>query len=305
MRAPRASRSTQRGRARSTSTPPSWRFDLRIEEDLIEEVIRVLGYDALAGHAAARHRCTARCATEARRSAHALRHAMADARLPGDDQLQLRRGALGARTSPATPTPIRVLNPIARAAGGDALEPDRQPGRACCATTWRARRPRVRVFEIGRVFRARRRRRRRRPLSVAGIAPADARSAALAYGPADAAAMGRGRARGRLLRRQGRRRGAARAGHRALRRRRASGAASRAAARAIELDGERIGVHRRAASALAPGLRAAGSAGRCSSSTLEALRAPRVPAFAPLPRQQSAWRDMALVVGERRHATMR
>jgi phenylalanyl-tRNA synthetase beta chain len=30
-----------------TVTPPSWRFDLKIEEDLIEEVIRVLGYHTL------------------------------------------------------------------------------------------------------------------------------------------------------------------------------------------------------------------------------------------------------------------
>ena len=28
--------------------PPSWRFDLRLEEDLIEEVIRLLGYETLA-----------------------------------------------------------------------------------------------------------------------------------------------------------------------------------------------------------------------------------------------------------------
>jgi len=30
-----------------TVTPPSWRFDLQIEEDLIEEVVRVLGYHVL------------------------------------------------------------------------------------------------------------------------------------------------------------------------------------------------------------------------------------------------------------------
>jgi phenylalanyl-tRNA synthetase beta chain len=30
-----------------TVTPPPWRFDLQIEEDLIEEVIRVIGYDKL------------------------------------------------------------------------------------------------------------------------------------------------------------------------------------------------------------------------------------------------------------------
>jgi phenylalanyl-tRNA synthetase beta chain len=34
---------------RLTVVPPSWRFDLKIEEDLIEEVIRVLGYETLPG----------------------------------------------------------------------------------------------------------------------------------------------------------------------------------------------------------------------------------------------------------------
>ena len=36
-----------RSEDRLVVTPPTWRFDLQIEEDLIEEVIRVLGYDAL------------------------------------------------------------------------------------------------------------------------------------------------------------------------------------------------------------------------------------------------------------------
>ena len=58
-------------------TPPSWRFDLQIEEDLIEEVIRVIGYSTLARHAAAGAGDGARRCPEARRSAHALRHAMA------------------------------------------------------------------------------------------------------------------------------------------------------------------------------------------------------------------------------------
>src|SRR5690606_15336857 len=30
-----------------TVTPPSWRFDLAIEADLIEEVLRILGFDAV------------------------------------------------------------------------------------------------------------------------------------------------------------------------------------------------------------------------------------------------------------------
>ncbi len=38
---------TSQARASSTVTPPSCRFDLQIEEDLIEEVVRVIGYDKL------------------------------------------------------------------------------------------------------------------------------------------------------------------------------------------------------------------------------------------------------------------
>ena len=33
-------------------TPPSWRFDIAIEADLIEEVLRIVGFDAVAGEAA-------------------------------------------------------------------------------------------------------------------------------------------------------------------------------------------------------------------------------------------------------------
>ena len=57
-------------------TPPSWRFDLQIEEDLIEEVIRVLGYQTLPDTPPV-GALTARVRSEASRGLDAVRHRMA------------------------------------------------------------------------------------------------------------------------------------------------------------------------------------------------------------------------------------
>ena len=49
-------------------TPPAFRFDITIEEDLIEEVGRMVGYDEIPVDARDRRRACSGCATESRAS---------------------------------------------------------------------------------------------------------------------------------------------------------------------------------------------------------------------------------------------
>ena len=162
----------ERGRGHHV-TPPPWRFDLTIEEDLIEEVIRVIGYDKLPRSPPL---APVRGASAARRqrSAHTRAARVGAARLPGNDLVQLRRGALGARTGRQR-RPDPRAQPDRRAAGGDALEPDRQPGRRAAPQPRAARRARAPVRDRPRLP--------ARPVGVGrrqrggGHRPADARSA--------------------------------------------------------------------------------------------------------------------------------
>ena len=132
------------------------------------------------------------------------------ARLPGDDQLQLRRGALGARAGRQR-RPDQGAQPDRRAAGRDALQPRRQPGAdpaqqpgpQGAARAHLRDRPRVPARRVRRVDADQR---GRRVAAAARGRPG--------LGPGRPAAMGRGRAPRRLLRRQGRRRAAARAARR-------------------------------------------------------------------------------------------
>ena len=168
-----------------TVTPPSWRFDLQIEEDLIEEVIRVIGFNSLP-NTAPRAPITARVRAEAQRSPHAVRH-----RLAALDYFEtINFSFVEARWEhelAGNPDPIRVLNPIA-----SPLSVMRSSLVGSLVSTLRynlARKaPRVRLFEIGRVFR-RDANAIDGPLGVAGVSQ-PMRVAGLAYGPVDGAQWG-------------------------------------------------------------------------------------------------------------------
>ncbi|ODV13058.1 MAG: phenylalanine--tRNA ligase subunit beta [Rubrivivax sp. SCN 70-15] len=161
-----------------TVTPPSWRFDLKIEEDLIEEVIRVIGYDKLPATPPVAP-VTARVRPEARRGANALRHALAAL----DYQETIGFSFVEERWEhelAGNPDPIKVLNPIA--APMSVMRSSLLGSLVAALRHNLARRAsRVRVFELGRVF--------RRdasvvdgPLAVAGVAQPQ-RVAGLAFGP--------------------------------------------------------------------------------------------------------------------------
>ena len=138
------------GEGTLTVTPPSWRFDLTIEEDLIEEVIRVHGYDRLPATPPLAP-VTARAQPEAQRSVHAVRRALAAL----DYQETINFSFVEARWEhelAGNADPITVLNPIA---APHAVMRSGLIGSLVAVLRFNlARRAaRVRVFEIGRVFR--------------------------------------------------------------------------------------------------------------------------------------------------------
>jgi phenylalanyl-tRNA synthetase beta chain len=133
-----------------TVTPPSWRFDLKIEEDLIEEVARVIGYRLLPDTPPLAP-VTAHVRTEAQRGLSAVRHTLAGLGY----QETINFSFVEERSEhelAGNPDPIRVLNPIAsplavmRSSLLGSLVAVLQSNLARKAT-------RVRIFETGRVFR--------------------------------------------------------------------------------------------------------------------------------------------------------
>lgn len=146
-------------------TPPSFRFDLAIEEDLIEEVARVYGFDripALPPIAPA----VMRAQPEARRTAHEVRERMAGLGYHETINFSFVEASWEADLA-GVGDPIRVLNPIA-----SQLSVMRSTllGGLIANIRYNVNRKasRVRVFEVGRVF-VRDAAVEEGPLSVAGI----------------------------------------------------------------------------------------------------------------------------------------
>ena len=161
-------------------TPPPWRFDLRIEEDLIEEVIRVIGFHQLPD-SPPQAPVTARAQPEARRSSFRVRRALAAC----DYQEVITYSFVQERWEhelAGNPDTIRVLNPIAAPLAvmrssliGSLVEVLRH--------NLAHRASRVRVFEVGRVFK-RDAAAADGPVAVAGISQ-PMRVAGLAWGSAE------------------------------------------------------------------------------------------------------------------------
>jgi phenylalanyl-tRNA synthetase beta chain len=168
------------GQGTITVTPPAHRFDITIEEDLIEEIARVVGFDALPNTPPVAP-VVAQVRSEKARSKHAVRHALAA--LGYWETINFSFVEERWETELAGNTdPIRLLNPIASQMSvmrstliGSLIgvlkhNLDRKASR-------------VRVFEIGRAF-----------MRDASVATSDSevkgvrqplRVAGLAYGSAD------------------------------------------------------------------------------------------------------------------------
>jgi phenylalanyl-tRNA synthetase beta chain len=173
------------GEGTVTVQPPSWRFDLLIEEDLIEEVARVVGYDKLPA-TATQAPIAARVQREARRGPHAVRHALAALGY----QEAITYSFVEARWEhelAGNPSPIPVLNPIAAPL---AVMRSSLLGSLVAVLRHNLARKaqRVRVFELGRVFR-RDAAAADGPLAVAGVRQPQ-RVAALAWGGIEALQWG-------------------------------------------------------------------------------------------------------------------
>ncbi|MBI5272096.1 MAG: phenylalanine--tRNA ligase subunit beta [Burkholderiales bacterium] len=279
------------GEGTVTVTPPSWRFDLAIEEDLIEEVARVIGYERLPATPPLAP-VTAHVRVEAQRGAHAVRHALAGLGYQETINFSFVEERWEHELA-GNADPIRVLNPIAAPL---AVMRSSLVGSLVQVLRYNLARKasRVRVFELGRVF--------RRDTAVAasdrsvhGVAQ-PMRVAGLAFGPVAPLQWGakeravdffdvKGDVEALLAPRQPR---FVAAEHPAMHPGRCA---------AVELDGQVIG-H---VGELHPRWRQAYELPQAPvlfELDLAAVQQRDVPQARPVPRQQAVLRDLALVVGD-------
>ncbi|MEY4507796.1 MAG: hypothetical protein RL297_2374 [Pseudomonadota bacterium] len=132
-----------------TVTPPADRFDLQIEEDLIEEVVRVVGYDHLPD-TPPKAPITARLRPEAQRAPYAVRHRLAYLGYQETINFSFVQERWEHELAGNT-DPVRLLNPIASQMG---VMRSSLLGSLVAALKFNLdrRASRVRLFEVGRVF---------------------------------------------------------------------------------------------------------------------------------------------------------
>jgi phenylalanyl-tRNA synthetase beta chain len=147
-------------------TPPSRRFDLAIEEDFVEEVARIHGYENIPASPRA-HVDHMLPDPEATRSRNTIKRELVDLGWQEVVTFSFVSSQMESALDPAS-WPVRVLNPIA--AHLDVMRTSLWPGLLeTLRTNVNRKMPRARIFEIGRVF-LRRDSGYHQPLRVGGLA---------------------------------------------------------------------------------------------------------------------------------------
>jgi phenylalanyl-tRNA synthetase beta chain len=132
-----------------TVNPPSYRFDIGIEEDLIEEVARVHGFENIPAHPP-RAPAKMHAQAEARRTLHEVRERVAACDYQETINFAFVEPAWEADFA-AEARPIRLLNPIASQAS--VMRSTLIGSLVANIRANHARKlPRIRVFEVGRVY---------------------------------------------------------------------------------------------------------------------------------------------------------
>jgi phenylalanyl-tRNA synthetase beta chain len=130
-------------------TPPSWRFDMEIEEDLIEEIARLYGYDNIPSHAP-RGQLKMMRQPEAQRPAYRVRQMLADRGYQEVVNFAFVEEAWEADFAGNTDL-IRLANPIASQMS--VMRSTLFGGLvANLVTNLKRKQSRVRLFEVGRIF---------------------------------------------------------------------------------------------------------------------------------------------------------